>query len=288
MADRYVVQPLPRQLIRPGPLQFETPNSYLARVCAANVIDGEYIERLAARRRSSTRRPDELGYLIEELGGPAPEHFEQEFQRAGRWAGTSYRQAHAFSPNLPGRPACSRCDAGERARTFDHRRFMICRRHRRWLDPHSVEGQQDVGPDELEVDRRLRQLAAAGLVSVNVYDRVGDHLRAHLTGSAKRPPTTLTRPNQSLLQFSRQLRLVELLAGYLQARSPEDMQLRDWHRRPEEACFRGYMRPRLTALNLTPDRERDVNPLLEGLLDIAMLALSDRADYAVGFMSHDA
>lgn len=43
------------------------------------------------------------------------------------------------------------------------------------------------------------------------------------------------------------------------------------------------MRPRLMALNLAQDRERDVNRLLEGLLDVAMLALSDRTDVAVGF-----
>ncbi|WP_460836091.1 hypothetical protein, partial [Nocardioides hungaricus] len=61
MANGYGVSALPPQLVRPRPVQFETPNSYLGRICAANVIDVEYIERLAARRRSATRRADELG-----------------------------------------------------------------------------------------------------------------------------------------------------------------------------------------------------------------------------------
>lgn len=283
MADGYLVDRLPRQLVRPRPIQFETPKSYLARICAANVIDVGYIERLAARRRSSTHRADELGHAIAELGGPPPEHFEQEFQRAGRWAGTSYRLAHAFSSTLPGRPACSHCVAGGRAITFDHRDFMVCPRHRRWLDVHALQDQQDAGLADLTADRRLRKLAAAGLVRVNVYDRIGDHLRAHLTGTVKRRPRDATGSNQSMLQFPRQVDLVELLAGYLRARSPDERPLGDWHRRPEEARFRRYMRPRLIALNVAQDRDRDVNPLLEGLLDVAMVALSDRVDIAVGF-----
>lgn len=280
--QRLRVSPLPPQLVRPRPVQFETPSSYLGRICAANVIDVNYIERLAARRRSATRRANELGHLIEELGGPAPEHFEQEFRRAGQWAGTPYRQAHAFSPKLPGRPACSHCAAGDRAITFDHRDFMVCRRHSRWLDPHHADDQQDVGAAALKADRRLRQLAAAGLVPVNVYDRVGDLLRAHLMGIAKQPPGP-TASRHSLLQFPCHVRLVELLANYLRIRCPQDMPLRDWHRRPEEARFRGHMRPQLVGLNLGQQGERDINPLLEGLLDVAMTALSDRTDYAVGF-----
>lgn len=283
MADGYIVEPLPRQLVRPRPVQFEAPNSYLARVCAANVIDVEYIERLANRRRALTRRPDELGHLIQELGGPVPDHFQQEFQRAGQWAGTSHRQAHAFSPKLPGRPACIRCAAGERALTFDHRHFMVCRRHRRWLGLRDHEDQQAAGPEVLEADRRLRQLARTGSVPVNAYDRVGDLLRTHLTGTAKWVAPTSSGLSQLLVQFPRQVRLLELLTRYLQIRCPDDMPLHDWHRRPEEARFRRYIRPRLIALNLTQDGEGDVNPLLEGLVEVALSTLSDRTDYAVGF-----
>ena len=130
-----MVEPLPRQLVRPRPIQLETPGSYLTRICAANVIDVKYIERLAIRRRTITRRGDELGYIIEELGGPARNHFQQEFQRAGGWPKRWLREAHAFTPNTPRRQACSHCSAGEPAFTFYHRKFMVCRKHGLGLAP---------------------------------------------------------------------------------------------------------------------------------------------------------
>jgi hypothetical protein len=151
----YLVEPLTRQLVRPRPLQFETPSSYLTRICAANVVDAAYIERVAKRRRTVTRPADELGYLIEELGGPSRDHFQREFRRAGGWPGTWQRQAHAFSPNSPGRQACSHCSAGEPATTFYHREFMICPKHHRWLGAYAYEPQQPAGPTVMGADRRF-------------------------------------------------------------------------------------------------------------------------------------
>lgn len=278
-----MVEPLPRQLVRPRPIQLETPGSYLTRICAANVIDVKYIERLAIRRRTITRRGDELGYIIEELGGPARNHFQQEFQRAGGWPKRWLREAHAFTPNTPRRQACSHCSAGEPAFTFYHRKFMVCRKHGRWLGAHANDAQQTAGPETIDADRRLRRIAAAGLVSILAYDRLAVLLNAHLTGTTKPPSAASSVPSDSLVQFPSQVNLLELVTDSVQTRYPVDEPLPAWHSRPEQERLRRHMRPGLIALNLAQGRDGDVNRLLEGMVEVAIDMLSERTDYAAGF-----
>lgn len=81
-AEECEFEPFRPQLGRVRPLQFETPDSYLVRLCSANAIDPSHITRLIRVRRQHTGRSDELAHVIAELGGPPAEHFSWEYARA--------------------------------------------------------------------------------------------------------------------------------------------------------------------------------------------------------------
>ncbi|WP_460836092.1 hypothetical protein, partial [Nocardioides hungaricus] len=175
------------------------------------------------------------------------------------------------------------CTGGAPAKTFYHREFMICGKHRRWLGDRSFEPQQTAGRAAIAADRRLRRIAAAGLVSVTAYDRIADLLRGHLTGTMEVQPASPPEASPSLVQFPSQVQLLALVTNYLRLRCPDAKPLPEWHRRPEQANLRQYLRPRLNAMRLKPQPDDDINWLLEGLVDVVIAMLGDRTDYAAGF-----
>ncbi|AFA76175.1 hypothetical protein GPOL_174p01560 (plasmid) [Gordonia polyisoprenivorans VH2] len=73
---------LPRQLVPVRYVHFETPNSYLRRLCTANSIDYAWMLVLVKKRRlSACTGATELGSVIAELGGPEPAMFESTYER---------------------------------------------------------------------------------------------------------------------------------------------------------------------------------------------------------------
>lgn len=164
-------EPFLPQIIRPRPMQYETPESYLTRICDANVIDTESVKRQVRSRRYSTRNRDELGIIIEELGGPPRSHFEREFERA---TGQLHTDEHAFSPNPAIRPGCIKCCSGTAFDTFNHRRHMTCLKHYRWLGTGQHDPPHDVPHTIRATERNFRRIAASGVIPMYVFDNIGE------------------------------------------------------------------------------------------------------------------
>jgi len=235
------------QVVCPRPYQLETPDSYLARLCAANVIDLDHIRRRVHARRTRTRRPDELGYVINELGGPDIRHFHREYARTVPQLSVKAHMAFAVQPRT--RPACSRCVHGVSVDAYDHRLFMICLKHNRWIG-HRADEQQQISDLGLRtVERRFRQIATTGLISNQFHDGVTAALDRH--APVLRDGLWLGKQRQSHPQIDRYPALVRILttiADYIDEYWPIEREIRTVHRRPEQARLYRSLRTSLAWL----------------------------------------
>lgn len=168
-----VVRPQP---VSVRPHHFETPHSYLDRLCAVNVIDRRLMNSLIRKRRSETGRPHHLALVIHELGGPHATHFARSYLRATRTRpdDADTLLAETYRTRITGiRHACTRCTAGHSVTTFDHHQFTICLKHGRWLAPeHGHEHQRQV-PDPSEwvrAERRYRRAVTTGMLTRHLVD----------------------------------------------------------------------------------------------------------------------
>jgi hypothetical protein len=266
------------QVTTPRPAQFETPDSYLARLCAANVIDVDYIRRMTTHRRRQTARPEELGHVIAELGGPEPGHFQRDYTRALIQPAPPAPDAFATSQRT--RQACSRCAAGDEILTYDHRRFMICLSHNRWIGIQSAEQQQIVHYELRTVERRYRRIMAGGLIPtpahdavVAAIDRYSLALGEHLWLGHRR------HRHSGIDRFPARTRVLETIAAYLAQNWPLQREIAVWHRRPEQRRLYDHFRTQLTWLGRAADNWKFIDELVQIVIDI----IGDRADPFAGY-----
>jgi len=258
-------EPFRPQLGRVRPLQFETPDSYLVRLCRANVIDPTHVARQTHVRRQRTGRADELARVIAELGGPPVGHFTREYARA--FVQESPPLNKVFPGHRSTRPGCRRCAAGEVVETFDHRRFMICLKHDRWVGRGGQR--QVVDYESRTVERHFRRIAATGLIPSFAHDSVvatldrnaaafgnglwrGHHRHAHV-------PTD---------RYPALVRTLQVLADYLAERWPREREIQSWHRRPEQHRLYEYLRPRLAWLGEPAELWQATDELVGVVIDI--------------------
>lgn len=243
-----VPEQLHPQVVRPRPHQFENPDSYLARLCAANLININYMRRLVRNRSSHTGRPDESAYVINELGGPGTGHFCREYARAT--AQKAPRLKDAFPTRQQKRSACSRCVGGEHVYTYDHRRFMICLKHNRWIGQRTTDQRQVLDHELRTVERRFRRVAATGLISVKTHDAFVTAVDRHPQALGEHPTLDRMRqPHPHIGRYPAQVRILETITNYLAEHWPLETEIRDWHRRPEQARIYGYLRHELSWLD---------------------------------------
>lgn len=257
--------------MRPGPHQFENPDSYLARLCAANLIDGNYIRRLIQNRRFRTGRPDELAHVINELGGPDVGHFHREYARAT--AQPAPRLKDAFPTRQQKRAACSRCVGGEHVDTYDHRRFMICLKHNRWIGQHTTDQRQIIDYELRTVERRFRRIAATGLVPAEAHDAIvaaidrhAPVLKDHLW-LGHRP-----HAHPGIDRYPARVRILKTIADYLATHWPLEREIRTWHRRPEQARLYAHLRLDLAWLGAPAQTWK----LIDELVDVVIGVLNNR------------
>ncbi|MFC9556240.1 hypothetical protein ACFTWF_36065 [Rhodococcus sp. NPDC056960] len=164
------------QPVHVRPHHFETPHSYLDRLCAVNVIDRRLVNSLIRKRRSETGRPHHLALVIHELGGPDATHFARSYLRATRTRPDDAETllAETYRTRITGvRRACTRCAAGHSVATFDHHQFTICLKHGRWLAPDHGHGHQRQVPDPSEwvrAERRYRRAVTTGFLTRHLVD----------------------------------------------------------------------------------------------------------------------
>ncbi|MBT2551831.1 hypothetical protein [Arthrobacter sp. ISL-5] len=261
------------QVVRPRPHQFENPDSYLARLCAANLIDGNYIRRLIQNRRFRTGRPDELAHVINELGGPDVGHFHREYARAT--AQPAPRLKDAFPSRQQKRAACSRCVGGEHIDTYDHRRFMICLKHNRWIGQHTTDQRQIIDYELRTVERRFRRIAATGLVPVGAHDAIIAAIDRHapvLTDHlwlGHRP-----HGHPDIDRYPARVRILKTIADYLGTHWPLEREISTLHRRPEQARLYTHLRLDLAWLGAPAQTWK----LIDELVDVVIGVLTNRTD----------
>ncbi len=119
------------------PNHFETPHSYLQRLCRVNVIDRRLIDAAVQRRAVVTGRRHQLAAVIGELGRPHASHFAHSYLAAPQDpADSEALLTEAYGKRATNiRHVCTRCTAEQPVETFDHWQFTICLRHGRWLAP---------------------------------------------------------------------------------------------------------------------------------------------------------
>lgn len=186
---------MPRQSVPVRPVHFETPNSYLKRLCEANSVDRSWMETVVKQRRiAGGHGARELGLVINELGGPDPAAFESVHERARVGYPTT---RGAWDKQRSTRTACLSCTAGIRASTYPHVRFAFCKRHGQWLGNTQRQGVLDA--ELWKAERLLRRLVTAGRVDAELYEGTWDVVRDHayMVGGASQPATlhrALNRP----------------------------------------------------------------------------------------------
>jgi hypothetical protein len=166
------------QPVHVRPHHLETPRSYLARMCVANVINPRVVALRIAERRRRTGIRDQLATVIHELGGPRPSRFVRSYLAVTRNRVKMADDVDTILNRAYRRPrtvrhACTFCSAGQMVETFDHDRFCICLKHGRWLAPgRQVDDQRQV-PDRAEwvsAERRHRRAVANGLLTRQLAD----------------------------------------------------------------------------------------------------------------------
>ncbi|MET3143961.1 UNVERIFIED_ORG: hypothetical protein ABIB19_003714 [Arthrobacter sp. UYEF10] len=257
--------------MRPRPHQFETPDSYLARLCAANLIDTNYIRRLTRNRRLHTGRPDELAHVISELGGPDVGHFHREYARA--IAHPTPQLKDAFPTRQQKRAACSRCAGGKHVDTYDHRRFMICLKHNRWIGQRTTDQRQIIDYELRTIERRFRRIAGTGLVPPGIHDTIIAAIDRH--APALKDQLWLGHRQHShpnIDRYPAQVRILSTIADYLATHWPLEREIRTWHHRPEQARLYAHLRLHLAWLG-TPAQTWK---LIDELVDVLIGVLNNR------------
>lgn len=270
-----VLEQLHPQVVRPRPQQFETPNSYLARLCTANLIEISYLRWLIRNRSSHTGRPDETAYVINELGGPKIGHFYSEYARATTQPAP--RPKDVFSARHRTRTACLRCAGGEEIDTYDHRQFTICLKHNRWVGRKAADQRQIIEPRLHKVERRYRRLGATGLIPVDTHDAIATAIDRHpqaLGEYLTLSPTRQLHPH--IDRYPAQVRILETITNYLAEHWPLRTEVRNWHRRPEQARIYGYLRHELSWLDSPAHACRLID-------DLAATVINTLINRTVGF-----
>jgi hypothetical protein len=176
-----VIEPLRRQVFVPRVHTFETPHSYLARICSRNMIDVGHMLQVAERRKRQTKRPHELGVIIHELGGPSEAAFVTQWVRAGNILRSDQALPDfgaVFRRTVYTRSACEYCTRGETVTTYEHEKFMMCLKHGRWVQPQSAgRVQRQVPPGWHRAERRFRRLQKNSLLPVTLHHQIWDLIR---------------------------------------------------------------------------------------------------------------
>lgn len=212
------------------PCHFETPHSYLGRLCQVNVIDRHLIDAAIQQRRVVTGRYHQLAAVIHELGGPPAGHFARSYLRA---TGKTPADAEALLTDTyrkhvnDVRYACTRCTAGHVVETFNHWQFMICLRHGRWLAPGRPAHHQlqlPTGAQWVAAERRYRHAAATSFLTRRLADTTWRAVRDQAavlgpTEWADRLHAAQNRPDfrpgvhDRLALFPHTTKVLQLLAG---------------------------------------------------------------------------
>lgn len=177
-------EPLRRQVFVPRVHTFETPHSYLARICGRNMIDAGHMLQVVVSRKRQTKRPHELGVVIRELGGPDESSFVMQWVRAGNdlEASDTGQAPHDFGSvfrrTLYTRSACEYCTRGETVTTYEHEKFMMCLKHGRWVQPQSAGRiQRQVPPGWRRTERQFRRLQRHPLLPATLHHQIWDLIR---------------------------------------------------------------------------------------------------------------
>lgn len=175
-----------RQALYIRPHHYETPHSYLDRLCDANAIHTPLVTAVVKKRRAETGHKHLLAHAIRDLAGVEPMHWVKAYTRAvnpimddaNRMLGEVFRKPRDT------RWVCTRCTGGQTAGTWEHHQFTICLRHGRWLAPgHGPEHQRQV-PGEavwLRAERAYRQVARSPFLTRPLVDEVWRIVRDQAT-----------------------------------------------------------------------------------------------------------
>lgn len=175
-----------RQPLSVRPHHYETPHSYLDRLCVANIIDKRLITNTITKRRkvSTGERHHHLALVIRDLGGPEPSHFTRSYLLATQTRPPDNVEkllAKAFQERrTTTRWACSYCTAGEAVATFDHHQFNVCLKHCRWLAPGFGVADQRRVPNPaawVRAERRHRRSVGTRFVTDHLLDTIWQIVR---------------------------------------------------------------------------------------------------------------
>ncbi len=255
------------QLVRPRPMQYETPESYLRRLCEANVIDMEYVLSCARRRRTVTKYAGELGRVIEELGGPPPTHFESDFIRS---MGRPTTISHAFSPNPTTRQGCAKCCSGLPFETYNHHRYMTCLKHYRWLGINHSDPPRDVPRTIHKVERHMRKTVYARVMPGNSLEMIAESFIRHSNLGRTAPPMPLD-PDALVDRYQTYVEVLKWATRFTRLHFQPQTARQFWHRAEEGAEFRSGLRCRLAPVQST----HSVNGIIDDLVRLVDIATSE-------------
>lgn len=171
--------------VKPG--HFETPQSYLTRFCAANGVDVAYYRNAVRSRRQATGDSTVLGAVIEELGGPAADHWQRSHAAASVGFANACGIRDPFGRQRAWRIACTHCSGGADVTTYDHIRSATCLKHRRWCGPGTTNETQRSLTDLKRVliaERTARRLIPQGWIDLDLYNTCWEAVRdwTYMTG----------------------------------------------------------------------------------------------------------
>ncbi|PYC99898.1 hypothetical protein B4U78_013780 [Microbacterium esteraromaticum] len=152
--------------VRPG--QFETVDSFLRRLRAANLVSdlvwGAWLA--PAVRATGLKRTEALPLLVEAVAGLRPGHFaHEEAELPHHSDGT--RCANCVT-GLSERFGCARCHHDEQVVQAPHDGPRVCSEHMMWVGPATPPAEQyGVGVEALRADRLYRRMRRQGLLDAH-------------------------------------------------------------------------------------------------------------------------
>lgn len=207
------------------PIHFETPHSYLTRLCAANGVDQNFYVKAIRVRRQATGDSAALGHAIHELGGPSPHHWALSHQKASTGLANARGIRDPFGRQRSSRVACTHCAQGADVTTYDHIRAAVCLKHRRWVGRGTTATtQRDLRgrADLVAVERAARRLTADAWIDLDLYGTCWEAIRDwnYMTGqwrpdleAAAEAPTFLREVDDRLALYPETVRLLRMVSN---------------------------------------------------------------------------
>ncbi|MFJ6680233.1 zinc-ribbon domain-containing protein [Microbacterium sp. NPDC091382] len=166
-------------LVRVRPTQFEVPASFEGRLREANAYPARAWNTFinAVIRDHQLEEDGDRERLLEKLGALRKNHFQQA-RAAHHGDGTTCPKCWT---GLGDRFACRLCARGQVIDEGAHDGPRVCARHRMWVGPGTVTGDQFVvGMDVVRADRKHRRLRRNGSADAHRLAEVSDCVRAAL------------------------------------------------------------------------------------------------------------